>query len=121
MNLDLLLKDLRGVKGYIASGIATPTGEAIAGDSMDPTLDVGSAVALTNDVMSHAHDVAQRYAGTHCDETLIRSTNIIVMIRATGPNSRVPLHIGCVLEADGNIALARMTMEKIAEKAVAAF
>ena len=118
MDFGPLFKDLRGVKGYIAAGIATPSGEAIAGDSMDPNADVGATVALTTDVMSLAHAVAQKYGTTHCEETLMCSTNIQVLIRSTGPGSKMNLHVGCVLSADGNIALARMFIEKLGAKAV---
>lgn len=120
MNLELLLKDLRSVKGFIAAGIATATGEALAGDSTDPDVDVGATVALTNDVMSHAHDVARTFGATHCEETLIKSTNMMVLIRATGPATKVNLHIGCALTADANVALARMMLEKVAVKVVEA-
>ncbi len=121
MNLELLLKDLRSVKGYAGSGITTFTGEVIAGDSADPSLNLPLIAALTNDVLRSAHEVAEKFAGTDCEETFIHSTGGSVLMRCTGKRSKAHLHIGCVLKADGNTALARMTMEKIAAKAAESF
>jgi len=118
MNLEVLLKDLRTVKGYKGSGITNYTGEVLAGDVADQNTNIPLIAAMTNDIFLRAHDVAERHAGAECDETNIIGRKTTVLMRCTGPNSKAHLHIGCVIAADGNTALARMIMAKIATKAV---
>jgi len=117
MELEALLKDLRSVKGYVASGVATFTGELLAGDSVDPNLDLALTAAMTNDVLRHAHEGTAKFANSVCEETLIRSRTSWVAMRCTGLQAKAHLHICCVLTSDGNTALTRMMMEKIAVKA----
>ena len=118
MSLEALLKDYRSVKGYLGSGITTFSGDILAGDIADPNVNLPLIAAMTNDVLRHAHEVAEKYANTTCDETHIFATDIVVLMRCTGPHAKAHLHLGCVLKADGNTALARMIMERIALKVV---
>jgi len=118
MDLESVLKEYRSVKGYLGSGITTYTSDVIAGDVADPSINLPLIAALTNDVLMQVHEVAQKYANTTCEETHIFGTDIVVLMRCTGPHAKAHLHLGCVLKADGNTALARMLMEKIALKVV---
>jgi len=117
MDLEALLKDLRNVKGYMASGIATSAGEVIARDIAAPSLNLTLITALTNDVMLQAHEVGQKYSGTVTEETMIHATKGSVLIRCTGAEAKAHLHVTCVLGADGNVSLARVLMKKIAAAA----
>lgn len=116
MNLEDLLKELRSVKGYQGSGVATFTGEILAGDVADASLNLPLIAALSNDVLRSAHEVAEKFNST-VTETAIYSTGGCVLMRCSGKHREPHLHIGCVMAKDGNAALARMTMEKITEKA----
>ena len=118
MDLESVLKEFRNVKGYLGSGITTYTSDVIAGDIADHSINLPLIAALTNDVMMQVHEIAQNYADTTCEETHIFGSDIVVLMRCTGPQAKAHLHLGCVLKADGNTALARMILERIALKVV---
>ena len=118
MSIDALLGDLKGIKGYMASAIMSFTGEILASDTLKTQVDLAIVGATFNDIFRSAHEAAGKVGFSAANEMVIQTPNGIVVMLCTGVNSSVHLHVICVLEKEGNQALAKMTMEKIGPKAM---
>lgn len=114
MDLEKQLKELRSIKGYVASSILSWTGDALAADTVDATLDAPLLATMCNDVFNSAHECASRIdPGGECKETIVTTPTAVVILRCSGKSSRAHFHIGCILSKDGNQALARMMLDKL--------
>lgn len=118
MAIDTLLSDLKGIKGYMASAILNFTGEILTSDTVVSSVDLAVVGATFNDIFRAAHEAAGKVGFSAANEMVIQTPNGIVVMLCTGVNSSVHLHVICVLEKEGNQALAKMTMEKIGPKAM---
>lgn len=113
MALEQHLQELRGVKGYLASGALSFTGEVLASDTVDPNVDLSMVGATFNDIFRSAHDASRKIGLDACRETVISTTRGIIIMHCSGVESRVHFHVITVMTADGNHALAKMTMQKM--------
>ncbi|RWX45328.1 hypothetical protein H206_03079 [Candidatus Electrothrix aarhusensis] len=112
-SLESILERLRGIKGYKGSGIMDFTGETIAADCLDSSLDLASVGAVFNDVFRSAHEKAE-CSGLHtCNELTLKTQDAIIILCSSGAKSRVPFHLIAVLDKDGNQALTKMQLAKI--------
>ena len=112
-SLESILERLRGIKGYKGSGIMNFTGETIAADSLDSSLDLASAGAVFNDVFRSAQETAE-ISGLHvCHELTLKTRDCIIILCSSGVESAVPFHLIAVLDKDGNQALTKMQLAKI--------
>ncbi len=113
ITLESLLEKLRGIKGYKGSGILNFTGETIASDSLDATLDLASAGAIFNDIFRSAQE-STTTSGLHaCNELTLKTQDCIIILCASGGESAVPFHLIAILDKDGNQALTKMQLAKI--------
>ena len=116
MEFESHLNELRSIRGYLASNILNWTGEFLAQHTTDPSIDTTFLSALCNDVFNHAHSVVEKIdANQECTETLINMPFGTVILRCSGKSAKAHIHVGCIIVKDGNVALARMTVEKIAK------
>ncbi len=112
-SLESILERLRGIKGYKGSGIMNFTGETLAADSLDSSLDLASAGAVFNDVFRSAQETAE-ISGLHiCHELTLKTRDCIIILCSSGVESAVPFHLIAVLDKDGNQALTKMQLAKI--------
>ncbi|CAK8715656.1 Response regulatory domain-containing protein [Candidatus Electrothrix laxa] len=112
-SLESILERLRGIKGYKGSGIMNFTGETIAADSLDSSLDLASAGAVFNDVFRSAQETTE-ISGLHiCHELTLKTRDCIIILCSSGVESAIPFHLIAVLDKDGNQALAKMQLAKI--------
>ncbi len=116
MNLEAHLQELRSIKGYIASNILNWTGELIANDTVDASVDAALLSTMCNDVFNSAHECVEKTEMGECTETIINMPIASIILRCSGKASKTHIHVGCILSKDGNSALARMTIDKIAKK-----
>ncbi|WP_446010249.1 response regulator [Candidatus Electrothrix sp.] len=111
--LESLLGRLRSIKGYKGAGIMDFSGETIASDSLDSTLDIVSTGAIFNDIFRSAQETSTT-SGLHtCHELTLRTQDCIIILCASGDASAVPFHLIALLDKDGNQALTRIQMAKI--------
>ena len=116
MDLERHLRELRSIKGYVASSILSWTGEALASDSVDTTMDAPLLSTMCNDVFNSAHECVEKLGSGECLETIINTPDASILLRCSGKAAKAHIHVGCILAKDGNAALARMMLEKIAKK-----
>jgi CheY-like chemotaxis protein len=112
-NLESILEKLRGIKGYKGSGIMDFTGETIALDSLDSSLDLASAGAVFNDIFRSAQESTATSGLRACNELTLKTQDCIIILCASGAESAVPFHLIAILDKDGNQALTKMQLAKI--------
>jgi predicted regulator of Ras-like GTPase activity (Roadblock/LC7/MglB family) len=118
MSLDAILKEFKGIKGYKAAGIMNFTGETVASDTTDLSIDLNMVGATFNDIFRSSHEVCTKIGLQACHEMSIVTPSGTIIMRCTGVSSKVHIHGICILATDGNQALAKMTMEKWLPKAM---
>ena len=118
MSLDALLGDLKNINGYVASAIMDFTGQTLVSDSADSSIDLNVVGAIFNDIFRSAHEAAGKVGFSAANEMTILTPNGVIAMMCTGVSADVHLHLVCVLNKDGNQALAKMAMAKIGPKAM---
>ncbi|MBI5545953.1 MAG: hypothetical protein HY901_18845 [Deltaproteobacteria bacterium] len=115
-NLKHHLVELRAIKGYKASGIISPTGEVLAADSTDPSIDLELVGAALNDLFLSTQTACRSIGLDPCSELLVNLRHGCVLARCSGEPSQEHLQLLCVLSEEGNPALARISLEREANK-----
>jgi predicted regulator of Ras-like GTPase activity (Roadblock/LC7/MglB family) len=119
MNLESLLEELQGVRGYLGSGLFTYTGDLLGSQSTQASLDLAMTGAKFNDVFRQAHAIAGDLGLEACSEMVITAPLGVVLMKCSGVDAPAHIHAMVVLKVDGNRALAEMGLRKILPKAVA--
>lgn len=120
MSLDLLLDEAKSINGYIAAGIMDFTGEVLTAHTASDKTNLAAFGAVFNDVFRGAHEASRKIGLDACRDMAVATPKGLVIMHCTGTDAPVHLHGIIVLQVGGNQALARMTLEKIMPKAMAA-
>ncbi len=113
MDLQKYITELKGIRGYLASGILHYTGDLLIGDSTHE-LDLNMVSATFNDIFRMAHDVCVKIGLEATREMVLYTPKGIVVMLCSGSTDKVHVHLITIVSNDGNQALAKMTMERIA-------
>ncbi len=119
MDLDTPLAEVKTIKGFLATGVMQYTGELLAGHSASEHIDLAIVGATFNDIFRSAHEVCGKIGLEACREMVLYTPRGIVLMLCTGTKSKVHVHLVTVLSAEGNQALAKLQMEKIAPQIMA--
>ncbi len=118
MALDPLLNEIKGVNGYMASAIMDFTGEMLASHSSSTSVDLRVAGATFNDIFRGAHTAAGKVGFKAATDLVINTPEGTIVMMCTGTEQKAHLHLITILGKDGNQALAKMSMHKIAPEAM---
>lgn len=118
MSLEALLDEIKGVNGYVASAIMDFTGEMLATNSSSSTVDLQVAGATFNDIFRAAHAAAGKVGFKSASDLVVQTPEGVIIMMCTGVEQKAHLHLITILAKDGNQALAKMAMHKIAPKAI---
>ncbi len=118
MALDTLLNDIKGVNGYMASAIMDFTGEMLASHSSSASVDLQVAGATFNDIFRAAHTAAGKVGFKAASDLVINTPEGTIVMMCTGAEQKAHLHLITILSKDGNQALAKVSMHKIAPQAM---
>jgi predicted regulator of Ras-like GTPase activity (Roadblock/LC7/MglB family) len=119
MSLEALLDDIKGVNGYMASAIMDFTGEMLASNSLTTSVDLQVVGATFNDIFRGAHAAAGKVGFKVASDLIINTPEGTIVMMCTGTEQKSHLHLITILGKDGNQALAKMAMHKIAPLAMA--
>jgi predicted regulator of Ras-like GTPase activity (Roadblock/LC7/MglB family) len=111
--LESCLSRLKGVKGYLASAIMTFRGEILASHSVDSQVDLRMVGKTFNDIFRTAHEASEKIGLKACLEIVINTPRGIVIMHCSGMDAPVHFHLLAIITADGNLALAKMELEKM--------
>lgn len=112
MALEKFLEDFKGIKGYLAVGIMDSTGELLAFHEAEKSVNLEVTGAVFNDIFRGAHEASVKASLETCRQMSISTPKGLIVMECSGAQAAVHLHMIAVLQADGNQALARMTMDK---------
>lgn len=116
MNLEALLDEIKGVNGYVASAIMDFTGEMLASNSSSAAVDLQVAGATFNDIFRSAHAAAGKVGFKSANDLVVQTPEGVIIMMCTGVEQKAHLHLITILAKDGNQALAKLAMHKIAPK-----
>lgn len=120
MSLEALLDEIKGVNGYMASAIMDFTGDMLASNSTSTVVDLQVAGATFNDIFRSAHAAAGKVGFKAANDLVINTPEGTIVMMCTGVEQKAHLHLITILAKDGNQALAKVAMHKIAPKAMEA-
>lgn len=118
MALDTLLNDIKSVNGYLACAIMDFTGEMLASHTSSAAVDLQVAGATFNDIFRGAHAAAGKVGFKVATDLVINTPEGTIVMMCTGTDQKAHLHLITILAKDGNQALAKMAMHKIAPLAM---
>ena len=118
INFDDKMKKLRSVNGYLGSAILNYSGETLYIDEENTGTDIGYASAIFNDSFRSINEASLDigFSDISSLETKTEDGHVFLM-KSAGANSNenfAKIDVFCILRDDGNIALAKMIMDKSA-------
>lgn len=113
------MRKLRSVKGYLGSAVLNYTGETLYIDNENTGTDIGYSAAIFNDafrmICESSLDVGFSEASFLETKTLDGHVFLIKSAGDDEQNSYGKIDIFCIFRDDGNIALAKMILDKTAK------
>ncbi len=104
------LAGLKEIAGYRGSAVVDPAGEVLIQDSVEPDLDLDLVAAVAVDLIRSAGGVAKRTGLGECREVLLSAGGGTLL--CISPD-REEFHALVLLGANGNRAMAKITLKKI--------
>ena len=118
INFDEKMKKLRSVNGYLGSAILNYSGETLYIDEENTGTDIGYAAAIFNDSFRSINEASLDigFSDISSLETKTEDGHVFLMKSAgtTSNENFAKIDLFCILRDDGNIALAKMIMDKSA-------
>jgi len=112
-----LFNDLSRVNGYMGAVLSDYTGEVLVSDTSKVNK-VDETSMRFNEDFRNIHDVTATLGLGHTHSMDIKADNANIVMACSGADSRVHLHAFVIMEKDGSIALAKMALEGLLEKAI---
>ncbi len=115
---ETILDDLRGITGYLGAAISNYTGELLITDTAKVGGSLEEASLTFNDAFRNLHTIGKKLnlGAAHAVEVELEKATVVML--CSGEDSRVHLHAFAIFKKDGSVALAKMELRKILEKAV---
>jgi len=115
------LEMLKKIKGFVAAGAFSAHGELLAEVSISADLHLAKVGALANDILLKAQEETDIMGVGRGSLIHIVAPKANLLMRCLNENTdfhaseagRAHVHLLVVLEADGNVALAKMQLEKV--------
>lgn len=115
-----VLKKLQDISGFMAAGVFTPDGEMIASVA-NAGVSIAEIGALANDVLLKAQKATDIMNVGRGNFVSINAPRAILLVRCLNENTdfqvteagRAHIHCAVLLEADGNLGMAKMQLEKV--------
>jgi hypothetical protein len=110
------MKKLRGVNGYLGSAVLNYSGETLYIDEENTGADIGYAAAIFNDSFRQINEASLDvgFSDISSFETKTEDGHVFLM-KSAGANEEevyANIDIFCIFRDDGNIALAKMIIDR---------
>jgi hypothetical protein len=110
------MEKLRKVNGYLGSAVLNYSGETLYIDEENTGADIGYASAIFNDSFRQINEASLDvgFSDISSFETKTEDGHVFLM-KGAGTHSEEnysKIHIFCIFRDDGNIALAKMVIDK---------
>ncbi len=111
-----IFDDLSKINGYMGAVLSDYTGEVLVSDS-GKVKKLDETSMRFNEDFRNIHSVTNSLGLGHTRNLDIQAENATVIMICNGADSRIHLHAFAILAKDGSIALARMALNNLIEKA----
>jgi hypothetical protein len=119
IDFDMQMKKLRSVNGYLGSAILNYSGETLYIDEENTGTDIGYAAAIFNDSFRQINEASLDvgFSDVSSFETKTEDGHVFLMksAGAHAEDNYAKIDIFCILRDDGNIALAKMILDRSAK------
>jgi hypothetical protein len=113
------MKKLRSVNGYLGSAVLNYSGETLYIDEENTGADIGYAAAIFNDSFRQINEASLDvgFSDVSSFETKTEDGHVFLMKSAGAYEDEIhtKIDIFCILRDDGNIALAKMIIDRSAK------
>ena len=113
-----LLEGLKDINGYLGAAISNYTGEILISDTYKVAGSLEEASLTFNESFRSLHAISKKLnlGDTHSME--VEMDKAVVIMMCSGEDARLHIHAFAIFKKDGSVALAKMELKKIIEKAV---
>jgi predicted regulator of Ras-like GTPase activity (Roadblock/LC7/MglB family) len=115
---ETIFDDIKQINGYLGSGLSQFTGELLLHDYINENLKLEETLVTFNDVFRNSHSLSQHLSLGKLEIMELTTTDSKILMACSGENSPIHLHLFAVFKKDGNVALAKLIMPRILNKAV---
>ena len=112
MAIEEILKTLADVNGYLGAGVFTPQGEILAGSTDISGIHFEEAGSLIHDTLNNSKAMAKKVGFGNLDMLQLYSEMGTVFAKCYNEGS-LHFHTILVIKSDGNIAMAKLKLEKV--------
>jgi len=113
-----IFDDIKQINGYMGVGISQYTGELLLFDKSDSNINLEETSVIFNDVFRDTHALSTKLSLGHTQIMEISTEKSKILMACSGEDSSVHLHLFAIFKKDGNVALAKMILPKVMNKAV---
>ena len=89
------------------------TGQMLINDSIDPQINLEAIGTIFNDTFLVAHEAATEVGLETANEIFFETSRQWIMMICSGLDTKVHLHWLAIMDKEGNLALLRMTIQKL--------
>jgi hypothetical protein len=119
IDFDTKTKKLRSINGYLGSAILNYTGETLYVDNENTGTDIAYSATIFNDTFRTISETSLDVGFSEADFVEARTQDgHVFLVKSAGEHSSnefTKIDIFCIFRDDGNIALAKMVIDKIAQ------
>jgi len=113
-----IFDDIKQINGYLGVGLSQYTGELLLFNKSDSNINIEETSIIFNDVFRDTHALSKKLSLGHTKIMEISTEKSKILMACSGENTPVHLHLFAIFKEDGNVALAKMILPKIMNKAV---
>jgi CheY-like chemotaxis protein len=125
-NMEEVMQKLKDVSGFLAVGAFSPQGEML-GSVASAGMNLGELGALANDVLLKAQKSTDIMGVGRGNMVHITAPKANILVRCLNENTdfsanepgRAHVHMVLILEAEGNLAMGKMQLEKVIQELAA--
>ncbi len=115
-----ILENLKDINGYLGSAISNYTGEILISDTYKVAGSLEEASLTFNETFRSLQAVSKKLNLGDTYTMEVEMEKAVVLMISSGNESRLHLHAFAIFKKDGSVALAKLELKKIIEKAVKA-
>lgn len=113
-----IFDELTGINGYLGAAISNFTGELLVSHVVKVGGNLEEASLTFNESFRGLHAVANKLNLGNAIAMEAEMEKATVLMICSGEDARMHLHAFAIFKKDGSIALAKMQLKKILDKAV---
>ena len=113
-----IFNDIKQVNGYLGVGISQYTGDIILIDKANSKINLEETAIIFNDVFRNSHSLSKNLSLGKTKLMEITTEDAKILMGCSGVDSPIHLHIFAIFKDDGNVALAKLVLPRILNKAI---